>query len=345
VFTLRDFDPHEMTHGVFAHAGRSLPFLEEGVAELAECVLGSPPYSPPERRVLDEDLFFRASFVDVESEARVTASQFVAFVISSIGWRPFLALYDDVSLGSSRPANAQRVAEAMGMPWEELLMLFEATGRKSLVELCAAHSPAFGVGALETAQVQCLPLATGEIVFGARGTIASDVEQSVSVTMQGRGRLYLRASQLVEPFDTIVMDVGIGRSIAVGVFAPQANEFEIWTDGEAFGEMLDYSIADEVECPTDSPTPTEEVERIGLFVAGAVGPARVALQGRSDARLIVLSAENAELRICLDCVAATDCVTTTNGYYQLSAGQTYYIELTRASQETEHASALLGVIP
>jgi hypothetical protein len=294
---------------------------------------------------MDEELFMRATFIDAESEDRVTATQFVAFIVSSIGWRQFLSLYDELSLGLSSSTNTRRVAEAMGMTWEQVLARFELTGRRSLTELCAAHSPAFGVAALEAARVQCLPLSTGEMVFGARGTITADVEQSVSVTMHGRGRLYLRASQLVEPFDEVVMDVGIGRSIAVGAFAPQATELEIWTDTEAFGEMLNYSIADEVECPTESPTPLEEVERIGLFVAGAVGPAHVALQGGSDSRLIVLSAENAEMRICLDCVAATDCVTMTSGYYQLSAGQTYYIELTRASQETEHASALLGVIP
>jgi hypothetical protein len=82
-YTVLDFHPHEITHAVFASAGRSLPFLEEGVAELGECALGMPAYVTPTSLPLTESLVFRDSFSGVVGDERTTATQFVSYAVRS----------------------------------------------------------------------------------------------------------------------------------------------------------------------------------------------------------------------------------------------------------------------
>jgi hypothetical protein len=131
-YTVLDFHPHEITHAVFASAGRSLPFLEEGVAELGACALGMPAYSDADEPAADRvtrvpGLVLRGGGGRADDRDAVRGLRCLGARLAGL-------------LGAVRPAclssratieNAQRIAAAMGRPWSEVLSDFEAVGRLS----------------------------------------------------------------------------------------------------------------------------------------------------------------------------------------------------------------------
>ena len=342
-YTVLDFHPHEITHAVFASAGRSLPFLEEGVAELGECALGMPAYVTPTSLPLTESLVFRDSFSGVVGDERTTATQFVSYAVSELGWRGFLALYDSVSLQQGDDQNAQRIAAAMGRPWSQVLSDFEAVGRLSMSEVCAAHAQSLGVGMLADGEVRCLPLFTGDIVFGVRGASESASPRLVRAEMSSPARLYTRFVQMAAPFDQTIWDLGVGgRTLALATLGAGAIESEIWTETEASGEGVWVSVEAVPTCPSAAED-LADFDRIGLAVIGDVDAASVVVHSAAGARLVPSGGENAELAICTDCDFSEGCLSAVGGY-QLVAGVTYHVELRRAEPMLPSATTTLGVL-